>query len=247
MRVVFLGLALAVLGPAAYFGLTWLTALPRGLVENPWPFEALSILGFVIAAFGSISALRAHRRAKRSMAVTLVTVVGLVGMLGYIHWLSSRLPDPPPAFATGAVPPALDLPAIDGTRVSLDSLRGKKTVLVFFRGSWCGFCRTELAALAREIGPIREAGADVVAISSSSLEKSKDLSQELGLPFRLASDPELVAITAWDLLDPMVGTYARPATILLGTDGRIHASWFPDDWRVRVPPADIAAAARATP
>lgn len=242
--MVLLGLALAVLGPAAYFGLTWLTALPRSLVENPWPFEALSIAGFVLAAFGSIGALRAHRRAKRSVAITLLTVVGGVAMLGYVHWLSSRLPDPPAVFAAGAVPPPLDLPTTDGTRVSLESLRGKKTVLVFFRGHWCAFCRTELAELAAAIDSIRAEGADIVGVSSSPLDKLKDLSQSLGLPFRLASDPDLTVIKAWDLVDPMVGTYARPATIVLGTEGKIEHSWFPDDWRVRVPPEEIAAAVR---
>ncbi|MDX2178011.1 MAG: redoxin domain-containing protein [Bryobacteraceae bacterium] len=38
--------------------------------------------------------------------------------------------------AFGAKPPAFELPAADGTRVSLESLAGKNVVLVFYRGYW---------------------------------------------------------------------------------------------------------------
>jgi len=38
--------------------------------------------------------------------------------------------------AVGAKPPAFELPAADGTRVSLDSLAGENVVLVFYRGYW---------------------------------------------------------------------------------------------------------------
>lgn len=49
--------------------------------------------------------------------------------------------------ATGTPAPAFDLPNLDGSRVSLESLRGKR-VLVHLWATWCGVCRMELGALA---------------------------------------------------------------------------------------------------
>ena len=36
----------------------------------------------------------------------------------------------------GATPPSFTLPAADGSRVSLESLKGRNVVLVFYRGYW---------------------------------------------------------------------------------------------------------------
>ena len=36
----------------------------------------------------------------------------------------------------GAMPPAFDLPSAGGGKVSLNSLKGKDVVLVFYRGYW---------------------------------------------------------------------------------------------------------------
>jgi peroxiredoxin len=239
-----LGLALAIAGPAAYFGLTFATALPQTLVEHPWPFEALSIGGFVLAALGSFRAFRAHRRRKRSLALTFLTVIGGIGLLGYIHWLSSRLPEAPSTFAQGTTPPPFTLPTTAGGQVTVAGPRAQPLVLVFYRGHWCAFCRTELANLAGHAESLRTAGAEIVAVSSDSIAQSEKLVASLSLPFALASDADLAVIKAWDLVDPMVGTYARPATIVVGRDGKIAKAWFPGDWRVRVPPEDIVAAVK---
>lgn len=48
--------------------------------------------------------------------------------------------------SSGLPAPAFDLPALDGSRTSLASLRGKR-VLLHFWATWCGVCRQELSAL----------------------------------------------------------------------------------------------------
>jgi peroxiredoxin len=53
--------------------------------------------------------------------------------------MAAQLAQPPSDLdrvAVGANPPAFELPAADGTRVSLESLAGKNVVLVFYRGYW---------------------------------------------------------------------------------------------------------------
>ena len=54
----------------------------------------------------------------------------------WMQALDSRLP----------VAPAFDLPAVDGTRLSLESLR-PRWVLLDFWGTWCGPCVEEMPKL----------------------------------------------------------------------------------------------------
>lgn len=55
-------------------------------------------------------------------------------------WQARRLPE--------GIPPPLDLAALDGGRVSLESLRGTPALVVFW-APWCGVCGAEADNLAR--------------------------------------------------------------------------------------------------
>jgi peroxiredoxin len=48
--------------------------------------------------------------------------------------------------STGTAAPLLDLPTLDGSRMALADLRGKRT-LVHFWATWCGVCRQEFGTL----------------------------------------------------------------------------------------------------
>ncbi len=76
---------------------------------------------------------------------------------------------------------------------------------------------------ARELDAIRSAGADVVALSVDSAERSEALRRQLGLAFPVLCDTERTVVRAWDLYNPKeMGGIAVPAVFVIDTERRIR-------------------------
>jgi len=92
--------------------------------------------------------------------------------------------------------------------------------------------------LQRALPELESRGVVLLAVSTDSVEDAKKLATDLGLGFRVLSDPDLVAIDAWGVRHP--GGYAgqrdiaRPATFLIDADGRVRWRELTDNWRVRL-------------
>lgn len=69
-------------------------------------------------------------------------------------------------------------------------LKQKPTVLVFYRGGWCPYCNTQLAALVEAEPEILEMGYQIVAISPESHENLQPTIEKDSINYQLFSDPD---------------------------------------------------------
>jgi peroxiredoxin len=93
------------------------------------------------------------------------------------------------ALAAGAKTPAFELKDHNGETVSsAELLRTGRLVICFFRGRWCPFCVGQLEAMSRILPQIREAGAELLAISPQTVQQSFFMADQHRLGFPLLSD-----------------------------------------------------------
>ncbi|MEM9022335.1 MAG: peroxiredoxin-like family protein [Bacteroidota bacterium] len=94
--------------------------------------------------------------------------------------------------------PAVAVKDAQGTAVKLQELIGDKpTVVVFYRGGWCGYCNRQLSDLQAHTEQLAAAGYQLLAISPDLVVKSKDALAEHGLTFPLYADNRLEAAQAF--------------------------------------------------
>jgi FtsP/CotA-like multicopper oxidase with cupredoxin domain/peroxiredoxin len=117
--------------------------------------------------------------------------------LGMMDLVQIDLPDDAPV-ARMRVPspylaPALELPGVDGAKVSSRDMEGRRTILVFYKGTECLPCHEQLAAFARRADWFREHGVDLVAVSTDDAGPLGESVKAAGYPFAFAADPGLGA------------------------------------------------------
>jgi peroxiredoxin len=168
----------------------------------------------------------------------------------------------------GTKVPDLTLYAPDGKQHSLNGMLAQKpTVLVVYRGNWCVYCQKQLADLQKIEPELLALGYQIVAISPDSPDELRKTIEGRNLKYQLMSDMQMRAATVLGIaynVDPEVrrelaleGFSARnvsaqpdwalpvPAVFIIGTDGVIHWEYVNPDYRQRVPPDLLLAAAKA--
>ena len=83
------------------------------------------------------------------------------------------------------------LPAFKTAGFDSDSLIGKRTLLKFYRGSWCPYCSAELVMFEELTSKLNEYGVQIVAVSNDSVEEQKLHLERDNISHTLVSDPEL--------------------------------------------------------
>ena len=99
--------------------------------------------------------------------------------------------------AEGDKAPGFELKNQDGNNVSLKNYSGKKTIVYFYPAASTPGCTKEACDFEENLGPLQEAGYDVVAISPDLPAKLKKFQTSQDLHFELLSDPELEVHKAW--------------------------------------------------
>ena len=119
--------------------------------------------------------------------------------------------------------PAWTLPDVEGRPKSLADFRGRPVVVVFYLGYGCLHCAEQLKAINQNIQGFRDAGLEIVAISTDKQENLKRALENLegGLPFPLAADPEMNVFRMYRCFDDFEKA-ALHGTFLIDEAGRIR-------------------------
>jgi len=168
----------------------------------------------------------------------------------------------------GSALPKITLKDAAGKTVDLNaSIGAKPAVLVFYRGGWCPFCNAHLAQLRTTEGPLKELGYDLIAISPDLPPGLVVTGEKNKLGYRLLSDNTMAASRALGISfrvdDASYKKYQgygielekgsgekhhqlpAPAVFIIGRDGTVLFSYVNPNYRVRLAPEILLAAAKA--
>ena len=99
----------------------------------------------------------------------------------------------------GTTAPAFTLPDKDGNAISLLDFAGKKVGLYFYPKDNTPGCTRQACAFASAYQGFQGQNAVVIGISKDSIASHQKFAEKHQLPFVLLSDPERIAITAYDV------------------------------------------------
>ena len=122
----------------------------------------------------------------------------------------------PPDSSEARPAPSFDLPAVEGGRVTLASLKGKVVVLDMW-ATWCGPCIAEMPDYAEFARKNQPRGVEVVGIvfASGEPQEVQDFVREHRIPYRQLLGPE-------ELLDSYGATSGFPTTFVIDAQGMIR-------------------------
>jgi len=157
----------------------------------------------------------------------------------------------------------------DNKELNLKKLVAEKpTVLIFYRGGWCPFCNRHLSALMDIQEDLKTAGVQMLAISIDQPSKLKETPKHDELGYLLLSDSDATVAEAFGIAftvpDDLVTMYKEkygidleaasgrthhklphPAVFVIRQDGTIQFEYVNEDYKVRLEPQKILAAAKA--
>jgi peroxiredoxin (alkyl hydroperoxide reductase subunit C) len=125
---------------------------------------------------------------------------------------------------TGSPAPDFTLPDQDGNKVSLEDLRGKRTVLVFYPLDFSPVCTDQLNVYNEVLADLEAEGVQMYGVSVDSAYCHKAFQDHLGIRIPLLADfhPKGAVTQAFGLYDERWGSSAR-ALVMIGPD--LEVEW----------------------
>ncbi len=166
----------------------------------------------------------------------------------------------------GMTVPKVGVTSLDGSKIDLSfEIAKKPTVLVFYRGGWCPYCNTQLRGLREIESKLYDLGYQLLAVCADKPEKLKETLGKDSLRYTLLSDGPMTAAAAFGLAfkvdDITLKKYQGvgidlegasgethhvlpvPAVYLFGTDGIVRFSYVNPNYKIRLNPSLLLAAA----
>ncbi|HEX8337477.1 MAG TPA: peroxiredoxin [Pyrinomonadaceae bacterium] len=125
------------------------------------------------------------------------------------------------AAAVGAEAPDFTLKDGEGRDWRLSDRRGRVVVLLFYPGDETPVCTKQLCSVRDNWEQYRETGAEVVGVSTDSVESHKKFAEHHSLPLRLLSDPDRRVSELYGAKSWLPGRAAR-AIVVIDAGGRVR-------------------------
>ncbi|CCL26080.1 thioredoxin-dependent thiol peroxidase [Clostridioides difficile] len=99
----------------------------------------------------------------------------------------------------GTKAPEFTLEDKDGNKVSMSDFKGKKVIVYFYPKDNTPGCTRQACAFRNAYDGFKKEDIQVIGISKDSIKSHQKFAEKHELPFILLSDPDLVAIKAFDV------------------------------------------------
>jgi len=230
--------------PSAFFAKAFLRPAAR---TSP------NLVGLQLAT--AAGAIAAWRHSRRHPVAAALAGAEIVAWLAYTRWYSRFGREPSSALAVGAVLPG-DLPFVEHERGSITAaeLRGRPTVLLFYRGNWCPLCMGQIGEMTERWNEIESLGAQVALVSPQDESHTRALASRHNVGFRYLRDNGLEAARRLGIANPdgtpagLIGYESDtvlPTLVVTDADGRIVYADQTDNYRVRPTPETVLGALRS--
>lgn len=123
----------------------------------------------------------------------------------------------------GQPAPPFELRDTEGNTVTLESLKGRKTLIVFIPFPFTGTCEMELCTIRDHLAELNDLDANVVAITTDTPFANAEWSKKNQFGFPVLSDfwPHGAVTEAYGTFDPRVGA-ANRSTYVLDEEGIVR-------------------------
>ena len=111
----------------------------------------------------------------------------------------------------------------DGADWTLSDHRGKTVVLLFYPGDNTPVCTRQLCSVRDHWSEYQATGAEVVGISTDTVESHQGFAEKHSLPLRLLSDPDRKVSAQYGMKSWLPGRSAR-GVVVIDKDGKIAYS-----------------------
>ncbi len=130
----------------------------------------------------------------------------------------------------GDVAPEFELPADDGSTISLSGLKGKKVILYFYPKDDTSGCTTEACEFRDALPRFEEDGAVVLGVSPDSVDSHTKFKEKYDLNFPLLADEDhevAEAYGVWKEKSMFGNKYwgVERSTFLIDEEGKIKSAW----------------------
>lgn len=120
----------------------------------------------------------------------------------------------------GSTAPDFTLKDGEGNPWTLSDHRDNTVVLLFYPGDNTPVCTAQLCSVRDHWSEYQATGAEVVGISTDSVESHQGFAEKHSLPLRLLSDPDRKVSATYDMKSWLPGRSAR-GVVVINKEGKI--------------------------